>query len=1178
MVGMRRFSTVPDLQYAPPQLSPVGSGQLSAMLNNRPVQQHPRQLPAVRPASSMSISAMLGHEGPNRDIASNQQSTPAPLQVPFASKPGPSLLPPTLSGKAQFNFGGLQYTPYRRTLTPDKTKGPMSLDLQRSPSALPPDENPMSPSRVQFGPSTPSSAAARSIPFYQANNFGGPGNPFSQGLTSIPPHGRPMMEADFRELAERQQQFDSQSIRELMRKSVAGQQHSAGVQESDQTRQIDMAPPNQYNFVKTPQFANPSLPELRPSIAFGSEVQPGLRNPDRTASWPQNPPTGDGSSGHSRHYSSPMPPNPTSNHDQAFSSQQIHATDASPRRRMSFNDDSSGVNPRRQPNPHHMAQLQLANQASASARSGPSSISNSPTNARSQLRHIMSDRNRDPNDYMYTIPSAQPAPSVGSASNASRRTSQFGPALGVNTGIAAAPGRSSPLPQAVLGAMGPDTRLHYGTGAGEGIKSEFGKMFTGIGLGRNGGISPNTPRRGSPGLKAASGEGEKLSKAQAGPVSRNVKKGVKRPKVEEANEDQDKGGSGRKKRVRSGTISKKEKEKDEEKDKENQKSRNKGKGKGKEKERERDRDREKGEGRERREKESERNGAAQDKQNISNDHHQSVESPLFGPYHNAGDFQAINGNRFQSKNNISSNQNVVLPNLSQTAVFSDFAANLLGNDGNRDSRRQIAATSRQREEMLDREGGAMRMAAGGQQYPDLTGLDAESPIRDAIIIDRVRNAMFAPRRPPPSPQPLVRPPTPRLTVKSEKVYASVRDKPSRHLGTIPYSAKLTTHYIDPPPSHFSARRLHGAMTSHSLNSSAGGRKRTLASRRSAPRHAIDPDDIEHDPSRMPYSISPNPLPRAWQSYENCTADILVHPQFLSDCWLARVRARHALWGTDVYTDDSDLLAVLMHVGLVADEALLEELLLSLPEGQTAARQDPWKAVGSSGILRRRVGEERKDGVKERRLPLPVPPGHGLRVRVRVLPRLTVYGGVVRHGIRSRSWGTSVKPDGEGRTDEPAQKVAAHDGVSFAVEGLVGFRWGMDPGWQKMEEMMKEMVEEEKEEEEKEREKGEGKKGVGLSEKGLLLLPTSDAPAAAAATAVIPAVSVGTKEIKHEQKPSIPRPEPTAAVAPAPESRTGAARRKRMEAVRRQMARLEVNMLAVDAASAEPSASGSPSAA
>ncbi|BGP45048.1 hypothetical protein JCM10450v2_000865 [Rhodotorula kratochvilovae] len=126
---------------------------------------------------------------------------------------------------------------------------------------------------------------------------------------------------------------------------------------------------------------------------------------------------------------------------------------------------------------------------------------------------------------------------------------------------------------------------------------------------------------------------------------------------------------------------------------------------------------------------------------------------------------------------------------------------------------------------------------------------------------------------------------------------------------------------------------------------------------------------------------------------------LVLPAHIAD--LPSVRQRE-VWGTDVYTDDSDVLLVLLHSGW---------LRVTRRERRLRAGE---KGAGADAIRRARtVGEER--------IAVPGAGGEGvppaLLVRLRVVPALVRYEGIERQGIRSRSWGNG------------------HDGVSLRVEDV-----------------------------------------------------------------------------------------------------------------------------------------------
>jgi hypothetical protein len=84
-----------------------------------------------------------------------------------------------------------------------------------------------------------------------------------------------------------------------------------------------------------------------------------------------------------------------------------------------------------------------------------------------------------------------------------------------------------------------------------------------------------------------------------------------------------------------------------------------------------------------------------------------------------------------------------------------------------------------------------------------------------------------------------------------------------------------------------------------------------------------------------------------------------------------------LWGTDIYTDDSDVVAAIIHTGLYTPPSLHPLL-------QEYARSTETSNTGSQRI------EDRM-------------PDYDLAVTLRVVPRLSRYTGTVRHYLRSRDW-------------------------------------------------------------------------------------------------------------------------------------------------------------------------------
>ncbi|GAA5980499.1 hypothetical protein JCM10908_001671 [Rhodotorula pacifica] len=125
------------------------------------------------------------------------------------------------------------------------------------------------------------------------------------------------------------------------------------------------------------------------------------------------------------------------------------------------------------------------------------------------------------------------------------------------------------------------------------------------------------------------------------------------------------------------------------------------------------------------------------------------------------------------------------------------------------------------------------------------------------------------------------------------------------------------------------------------------------------------------------------------------------PSHLAD--LPGFRKRQ-VWGTDVYTDDSDILALLVHSGW---------LRVTRRERKRRAGE---KGAGAVAIRRARVvGEERIETAQVGGAETESTSAKAIKVTLGVVPPLVRYQGIERQGIRSRSWGNG------------------HDGVSLRVE-------------------------------------------------------------------------------------------------------------------------------------------------
>ncbi|KAI9485766.1 MAG: histone deacetylation protein Rxt3-domain-containing protein [Benjaminiella poitrasii] len=114
----------------------------------------------------------------------------------------------------------------------------------------------------------------------------------------------------------------------------------------------------------------------------------------------------------------------------------------------------------------------------------------------------------------------------------------------------------------------------------------------------------------------------------------------------------------------------------------------------------------------------------------------------------------------------------------------------------------------------------------------------------------------------------------------------------------------------------------------------------------------------------------------------------------------QVRKR-ALWGTDVYTDDSDVVAMTIHSGQYKP-----------------AWVEPEEGTFMSAVLGVENAVE-----KQRRRHRYAIPDHDLKVIVRVLPTLEQYAGTIRNKLKSREWG---KHDGMSLFIQKVEKIKRGD--------------------------------------------------------------------------------------------------------------------------------------------------------
>ena len=214
-------------------------------------------------------------------------------------------------------------------------------------------------------------------------------------------------------------------------------------------------------------------------------------------------------------------------------------------------------------------------------------------------------------------------------------------------------------------------------------------------------------------------------------------------------------------------------------------------------------------------------------------------------------------------------------------------------------------------------------------------------------------------KPPATPPP---PPThvPKTTINNDALLESVRHLPRHHLGSTLYCPS-----ISPPNS----------------------------------------TGFPH--TKLGYTCTPKPIPR-FDGQENCTFTVRIPRFYLTPAEREEVCRRRALWGSDVYTDDSDPLAAAIHAGWIRGD-WGDGIDLSMLGLDNAPTSKPVSSPKSKQAI-------------ETISSLPAEPtaprtGKDLHLTLLILPTLQFYASTTVHGIKSRAWGNN------------------HDGVSFRVEKI-----------------------------------------------------------------------------------------------------------------------------------------------
>ncbi|KAF9570218.1 hypothetical protein EC968_002097 [Mortierella alpina] len=210
--------------------------------------------------------------------------------------------------------------------------------------------------------------------------------------------------------------------------------------------------------------------------------------------------------------------------------------------------------------------------------------------------------------------------------------------------------------------------------------------------------------------------------------------------------------------------------------------------------------------------------------------------------------------------------------------------------------------------------------------------------------------------------------------------------------------------------HSSAANGHGAPFTSSIHTTmrtSGPTATPLTSSQALPPAASVPESrhprliVKNDPSLkvdgLPelflgyHRYDPGVLMPAVQGKENSLLEVRVASSYLTyDNYKVKKRE---VWGTDVYTDDSDIVAMLIHSGYYIP-----------PISPHSSEQD---SLQPTTLHHNFVPNPLKH----------ICPEYDLAVTLRVMPKLLKYQGSIRNRIKSRTWNTG------------------HDGVSLRIESI-----------------------------------------------------------------------------------------------------------------------------------------------
>jgi hypothetical protein len=204
----------------------------------------------------------------------------------------------------------------------------------------------------------------------------------------------------------------------------------------------------------------------------------------------------------------------------------------------------------------------------------------------------------------------------------------------------------------------------------------------------------------------------------------------------------------------------------------------------------------------------------------------------------------------------------------------------------------------------------------------------------------------------------VAPPIPKPTLKvlSDSVLAGAAQNERNHLGSVLYAVE----FITPP-------------------------------------HASTPID-----DKWGYCMQYKPSRRYTDDNENCTLTIRVPRDYLTTEIREKLCSDRYIYGTEIYTDDSDPILAAIHSGWIRG---------SWPSGVDTSLMDLPPPPPKNAPVIPELTAPPAEG------PVLPPPNLDCHIKILILPTLVNYAPSLRFGVKSRDWGDN------------------HDGCSFMVTGV-----------------------------------------------------------------------------------------------------------------------------------------------